>query len=109
MWAEGGAEREEPFPADVYAAACVAFEILTDSVLIRGDSLNEVIAEHFADHPGSAVLARLDNQPHLAPLGQLLRAAVARDAKKRPTITRLRAGFAAIAPDLNSLSWPIDV
>ena len=109
VWAEDGAEREQPFPADVYAAACVAFEILTDSVLIRGDSLNEVIAEHFAEVPGSAVLARLDNQPHLAPLGQLLRTAVARDAKQRPTITRLRAGFAAISRDLNSRSWPLDI
>ena len=102
-------QREQPFGADVYAAACVAFEILTDSVLIRGESLHEVIAEHFASHPGSAVLARLDKQPHLAPLGQLLRAAVARDAKRRPSIARLRAGFAAIRPELNSLSWPIDV
>ena len=91
----------------MYAAACVAFEILTDTVLIRGDSLKGVIAEHFADHPGSAVLTRLQRQPHQAGLAQLLRAAVARDAKKRPSITRLRAGFAAIAPELNTLSWPL--
>jgi len=109
VWAEGGAEREQPFGADAYAAACVAFETLTDSVLMRGETLSEVIAEHFADQPGAAVLAQLARQPRLGPLAQLLRAAVARDAKKRPSASRLRAGFAAIAPDLKTLSWPIEV
>ena len=43
------------------------------------------------------------------PLAELLRAAVAREPKRRPTAARLRAGFAAIAPDLRALTWPIDV
>ena len=109
VWAEGGAEREEPFPADVYAAACVAFEILTDTVLVRGETINEVIAEHFADVPASAVLASLARNPRLAPLGALLGAALTRDAKKRPTISRLRLGFSAIMPELSTLPWPIVV
>lgn len=109
VWSEGGAEREQPFGADVYAAACVAFEILTDSVLMRGDSLHAVIAEHFADQPGSTVIAQLAKRPRLSPLGELLRASVSRDAKKRPTAARLRAGFAAIGHDLMALPWPIEV
>ena len=108
MWAEGGTAHE-PFGADVYAAACVAFEILTDSVLIRGDSLKAVIAEHFTEHPGAAILARLEKQPRLGPLAQLLRAAVSREPKRRPSAARLRAGFAAIAPELRSLTWPVEV
>nr|MBA3465319.1 protein kinase [Deltaproteobacteria bacterium] len=109
VWAEGGAEREEPFPADVYAAACVAFEILTDTVLFRGETINELIAEHFADAPGAAVLAMLDRNRRLAPFGALLRAALTRDAKKRPTIARFRLGFSAIMPELSTLPWPIVV
>lgn len=109
VWSEGGAEREAPFPADVYAAACVAFEILTDRVLIAGDNLNDVIAEHFSDAPGSAVLDQLARTPHLAALGQLLRAALARDPKRRPSISRLRAGFAAIAPETVSFTWPLSL
>ena len=108
VWAEGGAEREQPFGADVYAAACVAFEVLTDTVLIRGETLHEVIAEHFADQPGAAALAELERQPGLAPLAQLLRAAVSRDPKRRPSASRLRAGFAAIAPELSGRPWPIE-
>jgi len=109
VWSEGGAEREAPFPADVYAAACVAFEILTDALLVGGETLNDVIAEHFSDVPGSAVLDHLRRAPHLAALGQLLRAAIARDPRKRPSVARLRAGFSAIAPELMGFSWPLAV
>lgn len=97
----------EPFSADVYAAACVAFEVLTNSVLIRGNSVMEVIDQHFLESPGAPVLAQLAKDPKLSPLVDLLRAAVSRDPKKRPTAARLRAGFAAIAPDLAKLAWPI--
>jgi serine/threonine protein kinase len=107
VWAEGAAEREEPFPADVYAAACVAFEILTDTVLVSGDTIEEVVAGHFAEVPAAAVLAKLERAPHLAALGALLRAALARDPRRRPSVSRLRAGFASIAPELAILPWPV--
>ncbi len=97
----------EPFATDVYAAACVAFEVLTNQVLIRGDSIMQVIDQHFVDSPGGPVLSQLAKDPQLTPLADLLRAAVSRDPKKRPTAARLRAGFAAIAPDLARLAWPI--
>ncbi|MCX5741808.1 MAG: protein kinase, partial [Proteobacteria bacterium] len=105
VWTEGSTA--EPFPADVYAAACVAFEVLTNTVLIRGDTLKQVLDEHFAAAPAASVLAKFERTRKLGPLAQLLRAAVARDPKRRPTAARLRAGFAAIAPDLLTLSWPI--
>jgi len=109
VWIEGAAETDEPFPADVYAAACVAFEVLTKDVLIRGDSLKSVIDQHFTKQPAASVLQGLERLPHLGPLAELLRAALARDPKRRPTIGRLRAGFAAIAPDLRNLSWPLRI
>ncbi|CAN5915728.1 hypothetical protein BH11MYX2_BH11MYX2_22050 [soil metagenome] len=100
---------DPPFPADVYAAACVAFEILTSAVLIRGENLNEIISNHFAAQPAGDVLMSLERLPRLAPLAQLLRSATSRDSARRPTIQRLRAGFTAVAGDLRSLTWPIDV
>jgi len=99
----------EPFAADVYAAACVAFEVLTNKVLIHGDTLKGVLDQHFTSQPGSATFAVLARLPRLAPLAELLRAAIVRDPKRRPTAARLRAGFAAIAPDLKSLAWPIQI
>ena len=97
----------DPFPTDVYASGCVAFEVLAQSVLVAGDNLKEVIDQHFAAQPGAEVLARMQRTPALAPLAELLRAAVSRDPKRRPTISRLRAGFAAIAPELATQRWPI--
>jgi serine/threonine protein kinase len=105
VWAEGATD--PPFGADVYAAACVAFEVLTNAVLVRGDSLNDVIANHFSKQPAADVLAQLSRIQ--GPLSELLRVAISRDASRRPTAARLRAGFAAIAPDLRSMTWPIEV
>jgi serine/threonine protein kinase len=97
----------EPFGADVYAAACVAFEVLTNTVLIRGDTMKAVLDQHFSKQPGADVLAKLERTRHTASLAELLRAAVARDSRRRPTAARLRAGFAAIAPDLRRVVWPL--
>ncbi|HSD90323.1 MAG TPA: protein kinase, partial [Kofleriaceae bacterium] len=106
VWSEGG-PTYEPFPTDVYAAACVAFEVLTGTVLIRGDNLQQLLDQHYVAQPGADLLARIAQQPRIAPLADLLRAAVTRDPRRRPTVSRLRAGFAAIAPDLRTLDWPI--
>jgi hypothetical protein len=98
----------DPFPADVYAAACVAFEVLTNCVLIRAETLQGLIDRHFHEDPGGLVLERV-RDPQMSPLVELVRAAVVRDPARRPTATRLRAGFAAIAADLVRRSWPLPV
>jgi eukaryotic-like serine/threonine-protein kinase len=98
-------EQLPPFPTDVYAAACVAFEVLTHSVLMDGDNLKDVIDQHFAPQPAADTLARLEQS--LAPLAELLRAAVALDPKRRPTAARLRSGFAAISSELAPQRWPL--
>jgi hypothetical protein len=106
VWGDD-ASKLEPFPTDVYAAACVAFEVLTDQPLMRGDNLKDLLDQHFAAQPAGEVLAKLMRHPRFASLGELLRAAVSRDPRRRPTVSRLRAGFAAIAPELHSVQWPI--
>jgi eukaryotic-like serine/threonine-protein kinase len=106
VWAEDGG-KYEPFGTDVYAAACVAFEVFTGTLLFQGDNLQQLLDQHFAKQPAAEVFARMMRYPHAAPVAELLRAAVVRDPQKRPTISRLRAGFAAIAPDLRNLDWPL--
>ncbi|MEJ7603764.1 MAG: protein kinase [Kofleriaceae bacterium] len=99
----------EPFPADVYAAACVAFEVLTSQLLFRGDTLKSVFDQHFTKQPAATVLQAVERVARLRPLAELLRAAIARDPRRRLTITQLRAGFAAVAPDLRNLAWPLQI
>jgi hypothetical protein len=107
VWSDDHASHE-PFPADVYAAASMAYEVLTRHILFDGETMQQVLDQHFEAVPGRDVLARLErSSSRIGPLAQLLRAAVSRDPKRRPTMSRLRAGFAAIAPDLRSLKWPL--
>ncbi|HEY5950539.1 MAG TPA: serine/threonine-protein kinase, partial [Kofleriaceae bacterium] len=106
VWTEDPSQLE-PFPTDVYAAACVAFEVLCGTTLLEGDNLKEIIDQHFSAQPGGEVLARMERARNLGPLAELLRAATSRDPKRRPTAARLRAGFSAIAPELIAQRWPI--
>jgi hypothetical protein len=109
VWSEETADSTDPFAADAYAAGCVAYEILAKRVLVNGDSIKDVLDQHFSSQPGGDVLAQLARAPRLGSLSELLRAALARDPRRRPSVTRLRAGFAAIAPELRALRWPIEV
>jgi hypothetical protein len=102
-------ERIEPFAADVYAAACVAYEVLTGKILIDSDTVKGVLDQHFSSNPGNATLATLARTPRLAPLAELLRTTLIRDHRRRPSISKLRAGFAAVARDLRTLAWPLPV
>jgi hypothetical protein len=97
----------EPFATDVYAAACISYEVLTNQLLFEGESIKSVMFQHFAKQPAADILMRLERKPRLAPLAELLRAALTRDPKRRPSVARLRAGFAAIAPELRPLEWPL--
>ena len=101
------AEHVEPFAADVYAAACVAFEVLTNSVLIRGSTLQSVIDQHFTAQPGAAVLAAYARDRRFQPVADLLRATIVPDPARRPSASRLRAGFAAVRRELRALPWPL--
>lgn len=106
VWLEGG-DAHEPFPADVYAASCVAYEVLTRRVLFGGDSVKQVLDQHLVKQPAAEVLGRMQRTRSLAGLAELLRAALARDPNRRPSASRLRAGFGAIAPELSRVTWPI--
>lgn len=108
IWLEGG-DDHEPFPADVYAASCVAYEVLTRRVLFGGDSVKQVLDQHLVKQPAADVLSRMQRTRSLAGLAELLRAALAREPKRRPSAARLRAGFKAIAPELSRVAWPISL
>jgi serine/threonine protein kinase len=108
VWsARGGAV--EPYPADVYAFGCLAFEILTRNVLVGGDSVPEVLTQHVGGGAEALIRGALGRDRRTAPLAELLGAAVQRRPEQRPTIARLRAGLAAIAPELARLTWPLAI
>ncbi len=100
-----GRDTGEPYAVDVYAFACLAYELLTGHVLIGGDSLKDVLTQHVG---GAAErLAREHFARLRTPVGEVLGAALARRAAQRPTIHRVRAGLAALAPELARQTWPL--
>ena len=78
----------------------------SENLLIQGDNLKDIIDQHFSKQPGADALARMERSRN-ATLAELVRAAVSRDSKRRPSATRLRAGFAAIRPELAAQRWPL--
>ena len=106
VWTGAGAE---PYAADVYALACLVYEILTHETLVVGESVSEVVATHLGGGAEARVRARLGRDRRTAPLAELLGAALHRHSEQRPTAARLRAGLAAIRPELGRLSWPVPV
>ena len=94
------------FAADVYAFACLAFEVLTNRVLIDGPTLQAILGAHIAGKAGGAAAMVLAGK-ELGEVGTLLGAALATTPEQRPTIARLRAGFAAVAPAVAKLRWPL--
>ena len=99
----------EPYAADVYALACLIFEILTQETLVTGDTVTEVVTSHLGGGAEARVRARLGRDRQTAGLAEVLAAALQRRAEQRPTVARLRAGISAIAPDLGRLPWPLRV
>ncbi len=75
---------------------------------MTGDSLQSVLALHLGGRAGRDAFARLARGRGTGGLADLLGAALTHKPAQRPTIARLRAGFAAVAPDLRGRAWPLD-
>jgi serine/threonine protein kinase len=97
-----------PADADVYAFACVAYEVLTGRTLFAGTSEVALLTAHLS-HDGLpdalAGLARID-----APCSRLvdaLSSALRRDPRERLGIRDLRAALANSARELAGRAWPL--
>jgi eukaryotic-like serine/threonine-protein kinase len=96
-----------PAATDIYAFACIAFEILTTKNLIEGRDENTMIAKH-VEHDGwptrLAEFARVDGAREL---GVLLARCLRRDPRLRPTALEVRRALGPAAHALTSSPWPL--
>ena len=98
---------QHPMGADVYAFACLAYEVLTGSRLFPGATERGVIQAHLAHDGYPSKLQLWMQEPQLMGLCQLLASALRQDPDARITAQELRDGLATLGPELAKLSWPL--
>jgi hypothetical protein len=96
-----------PPPVDIYAAACMAFEMLTTHDLFDGPSEMAIISLHLHSDGWPGPLRRLRQDPGLAPLADALNAALRRHPAQRSTAAQLRTSLRSLAGQLRDRPWPL--
>jgi serine/threonine protein kinase len=93
---------------DVYAFACLAFELLTGGPLFAGESLPAIFSAHLGHDGDPATLAWMRRDKKLGPLGELLSAGLRREPSKRLTIKEMRTRLAEVGKErLTGSAWPL--
>lgn len=96
-----------PPAADVYSFACLAFEMLTGTVLFEAPNEVAQIAMHIA-HDGDPERMRvLATNPGIRPLVEVLGGALRRDPRERPTAVELRREIRSVARMVEETPWPV--
>jgi hypothetical protein len=95
-----------PAAADIYSFGCVAFEMLTGSVLF--DAPNEVaqITMHVAHDGSPEPMRALMANPAVSALAEILVPTLRRDPRRRPTAQALRSEIRAAWAELEQARWP---
>jgi eukaryotic-like serine/threonine-protein kinase len=96
-----------PAAVDVYAYCCLAYELLTGRTLFDGETLPALIANHLSHNGNPAGLTKLKGDRKLAPFAQIITSGLARDPRKRVTITQLREALRKLAPQMYGATWPV--
>jgi eukaryotic-like serine/threonine-protein kinase len=96
-----------PMPADVYAASCLIYEMLTSQALFNQETEMGLISAHVTHDGWPPPLRALHERAVLAPLAMLLGRALRRAAKDRIDVTTFRKELSALAPALSGQPWPL--
>ncbi|MET0387474.1 MAG: serine/threonine-protein kinase, partial [Polyangiales bacterium] len=97
----------KPAAADVYAFACMAYEVLTQTALFEGPTELAVINAHLSHDGYPERLGWLRQRRGLLELCELLSNALRRDPGERVNVAELREGLRELGPALSKFSWPL--
>ncbi|MFW5924666.1 MAG: serine/threonine-protein kinase [Myxococcota bacterium] len=103
----GAMESRDPRPADVYAFACLAYEMLTTRTLFTGAHEMALITAHISHDGGPGELEALRTEPSTRPLADVLARGLRHQPGDRCSITEMRRALAALAPQLPPHPWPL--
>jgi eukaryotic-like serine/threonine-protein kinase len=100
-------ENATPMATDMYAFACLAFEVLTAELLFDAEDDMSLIAAQL-EHDGSPKkLRNFSEKSGCAELARALSECLAKDPSKRPSAARVRQRLAALTPARLRTSWPL--
>jgi eukaryotic-like serine/threonine-protein kinase len=109
VWASSSGDAAgTPEGADVYAFACLAYEVMTTRTLF--DAPNEValISAHLTHDGMPPAVKRMADDPKLRPLAMFLYPCLRRDPKLRPSASALRGELKRLGQHVLPWSWPVE-
>ncbi len=93
--------------ADMYAFACMAYELLAGELLFTSDDETAIISKHLGHDGWPEKLANLGRDPTYRELGTLLASCLRREPRHRPGAAHVRRELARIAEGMSTLPWPL--
>ncbi len=96
-----------PPPADIYAFACAAYEILTGELLFDAEDETNLVSLHVSHDGWPDRLARLARHRQFSEMGVVLAACLRRDPRRRPSAGDVRRALSKAQRALAGLSWPL--
>jgi serine/threonine protein kinase len=97
----------EPAHVDVYAFACLAYEVLTRTALFDGPNELAVIHAHMSHDGYPDALRSLSEGRGLREFCELLSNGLRRDPAERVHVAELREGLSELGPALSRYRWPL--
>lgn len=99
----------EATPADIYAFACTAFELLSGQLLFDSDDEVALMSQHVSHDGWPPGLAEMATNPDLNGIAVVLAACLRRDPRARPTAEEVSDALRAALQRLHSqsLPWPL--
>jgi hypothetical protein len=107
IWGLETPEPPSPMSADVYAVACLAFELFSGRTMFHYADATSLLAAHLAHDGWPAPLLALRQRPATGALAEVLASALRRDFRQRISVSALGAELTRLSPTLASLPWPI--
>ncbi len=94
-------------PADIYAFACMAMQLLTGQLLFDADNETALIARQVAHDGWPEPLSNFATHPGLRELAVIFAACLRRDPRLRPTVTAVRSELERCRPQVLQHTWPL--
>ena len=108
VWGQSAETTEaDPRCSDVYAFGCLAYEVLTGSMLFEGDSDRAVISAHLAHDGKPLPLLQLLARPTTRALGEVLTRCLRQRGAARATIGEIASLLPQVHASCAGESWPL--